>query len=137
MQRHRKISDRAFEINFKEGSFPAKDFTHEAHLRLAWIHIQQYGMAQAKEHIQTQLRHYVKCHKAESKYNHTVTIAAVLMVHSFMQQTDAETFLQFISEHPQLKSDFKGLLALHYSFDIFKSEKARNTYLEPDLLPFK
>ncbi|MEX0287999.1 MAG: hypothetical protein AB3N14_02725 [Flavobacteriaceae bacterium] len=137
MERHQELTDHDFECQFRERTLPTSIFTHEAHLRLAWIHIRKYGIAQAKENIQGQLQHYVKYHGAEAKYNHTVTIAAILIVYHFIKKTQTDTFSQFILKHPELKSNFKGLIAFHYSFDIFKSKKARITYLEPDLLPFK
>jgi hypothetical protein len=41
-----------------------------------------------------------------------------------------------MNEFPRLKTNFRELMACHYGFDIYTSEKAKMKYLEPDLLPF-
>ena len=51
-------------------------------------------------------------------------------------QSKTDNFKDFILEHPQLKNNFRDLIARHYSFDIFKSNEAKSHYLEPDLIPF-
>ncbi len=137
MEQHFIFTDKEFEQQFSMGTFPVALFTHEAHLRLAWIHVTQYGVEKAIQNITLQLRQFVKLAGAESKYNHTLTIAAVKMVAHFAARSSAQNFNDFISEFPRLKSNFKELIHAHYSADIFHSETAKIKYLEPDLLPFE
>ena len=73
---------------------------------------------------------------ALDKYNETVTIAAVKAVYHFMQKSTSDNFKGFIVEFPRLKTNFKSILEQHYQIDLFNSELARSTFLEPDLLPF-
>jgi len=72
----------------------------------------------------------------DNKFNKTVTVAAVKAVHHFMKRTDSDNFQSLIQEFPKLKYNFKELLKMHYSFDLFLSDKAKTTFIEPDLLPF-
>ncbi len=136
MENHRLLSDAEFEAQFANLTFAASDFTHEAHLRLAWIHIKKYGVDQAVENICLQIKALVDHLGVSEKYHATVTEAAVRAVYHFILKSRKEPFLSFMKENPQLISEFKALLNSHYSFDIFKSEAARQKFLVPDIAPF-
>lgn len=136
MKSHLELSDSDFEKQFENCSLDSAIFNHEAHLRLAWIHLKNYGLEQAIDNIKKQLQEYVYKLGATDKYNETLTVAAVKAVYHFMLKTEITDFNDFISENPQLKTNFKELMASHYSFDIFSSPKAKKVFLEPDLSPF-
>jgi len=55
---------------------------------------------------------------------------------TFCLKSKLDNFRDFIEEFPRLKYNFKDLLAQHYGIDIFNSEIAKCSFLEPDLLPF-
>jgi hypothetical protein len=111
-------------------------FTHEAHLRLAWIHISKYGTENALTNITSQLRTFVGFAGASHKYNQTLTVAAIKAVNHFFKKSRSNTFNDFIAEFPQLKNRFKELMQFHYTTDIFTSEKAKRELIEPDRAPF-
>lgn len=136
MPTHFDLTDSEFEFAFKTCALEPKLFTHEAHLRLAWIHVRKYGVEQAILNINAQLLQFVNHVGARDKFNKTVTIAAIRAVNYFINRSESESFADFIQEFPRLKYNFKELLAFHYGHDIFKSEKAKREYIEPDLLPF-
>ena len=137
METHFDLTDPEFEKSFAECTLSPAIFSHEAHLRLAWIHIDKNGIEQAKVNIQNQIKDFVAHVGAKDKYHHTLTITAIHAVHHFMNKSESNNFIDFISEFPQLKGNFKKLIASHYSFDIFESAAARNEFVEPDLLPFE
>ncbi|MBT31671.1 MAG: hypothetical protein CMO01_18600 [Thalassobius sp.] len=136
MEKHFQLSDAVFELQFEEGRLDPAMFSHEAHLRLAWIHLHNYGMERACNNICCQIKNYASQLGLKDKYNKTVTVAAIKAVYHFMLKSSADNFKDFIRESPRLKNAFKDLIDSHYGFDIFKSEKAKKEYLEPDLLPF-
>jgi N-formylglutamate deformylase len=136
MQKHFKLSDLEFKNQFVSCQLNPAYFSHEAHLRLAWITINEYGIDKAEEEIQSQLLNFINFVGVKDRYNKTVTIAALKAVHHFMQRVKSNTFKDFIAEYPQLNNNFMGLIGSHYSFDIFHSNKAKTEFLEPDLLPF-
>lgn len=133
---HFGMNDDDFTQAFVSHTLSPELFTHEAHLRLAYIFIKRYGIIKALDKVSTSLSDYVGFHGASDKYNHSLTIAAVSIIHHFLNKADGLTFWDFILEFPQLKYEFKSLIDRHYSFDIFHNEKAKKEYLEPDLLPF-
>lgn len=136
MEKHFDLSDSDFEIKFINCELNPSDFTHEAHLRLAWININKYGIKQAEINIQNQLQKFVEFVGEKDKYNTTLTIAAIKAVYHFMRKSNSNNFKDFITEFPRLKHNFKELMDCHYGFDIYKSNKAKNEFLKPDLVPF-
>lgn len=136
MEAHYQFTDDEFEKQFKFGLLHPSFFTHEAHLRLAWIHITKYGLENAIENVTGQLKNYTELHGVGAKYNETVTVAAVRAVFHFILNTKSNNFRDFIKQNPRLNFDFSKLLGYHYAFNIFDSDKAREEYIEPDLLPF-
>lgn len=135
MEQHFKLSDTELEQQLASCALDPALFSHEAHLRLAWLQIRQYGMTKAKERIQQQLRTYVEHLGAADKYHTTLTIVAIAAVHHFMAQSSADNFRDFLLEFPQLKTNFKGLVNSHYSYDIFQSDEARQVFVAPDVKP--
>jgi len=136
MEKHFELNDDVFEEQFRSCVLEASLFNHEAHLRLAWIHIRRYGVEKAVENICEQLQNFVKSLGAADKYNHTLTVAAIRAVNHFYNKTEAENFETFILKNPRLKFNFRELIAAHYETDIFKSETAKRQWLEPELLAF-
>lgn len=133
---HWTLTDEELEVQFRTGTLAPETFTHEAHLRLAWIHIRQYGLEAAIREIPMQIQQFAKSVEEPLKFYLTLTIAAIKAVAHFMNKSKGRDFLTLLQEFPKLKTDFSELLQAHYSFDIFEYEKARTVYLEPDVLPF-
>jgi hypothetical protein len=130
------MNDAMFEAQFKATVLDPAVFSHEAHLRLAWIHIKKYGVETAIVNICSQLKAFVEILGAGDKYNETLTIAAIRTVHHFMLKSDTADFNVFIRQFPRLKYNFKDLMACHYKMDIFNNAIAKREYIAPDLLPF-
>ncbi|MDF1694636.1 MAG: hypothetical protein P1U56_02335 [Saprospiraceae bacterium] len=130
------FADTEFELQIIHCHLNPSDFSHEAHLRLAWIQINKYGIDIALQNVQNLLINYVQYVGAHDKYNKTLTIAACHIVHHFIRKSKSKVFTDFIVEFPQLISGFKQLVEAHYSYDIFTSKKAKKHYHSPDLLPF-
>ncbi len=136
MNEQYQLSDLEFSAEFKNATLHPKLFNHEAHLRLAWIYIKRDGIDAAITQVCSQIINYATSLGAANKYNETVTIAAVRAVYHFYLKSKSDNFRNFIEEFPRLKNNFKELLAQHYDIDIFNSEVAKCSFLEPNLLPF-
>lgn len=136
VQPHFVFSDIAFEESFRTCMLNPALFSHEAHLRLAWVHLMEYGEDVAIQNICDDLMRFVQHNGDAGKFNKTLTVAAVKVVNHFMQRSSTDNFYDFIHEFPRLKTSFKELMASHYEVDIFNSEMAKKVYLEPDRLPF-
>ncbi|TDH26807.1 hypothetical protein EXU57_08325 [Segetibacter sp. 3557_3] len=133
---HYQLPDDVLIDSIKDCSLDPAVFTHEAHLRLAWLQIQHHGIDQAIVNVCLGLKQFVLALGAEDKYNETLTVSAVRAVYHFMLKSPATDFRQFITENNRLKQNFPELMGKHYSENIFVAERAKKVYLEPDLLPF-
>lgn len=136
MNTHFDLSDVEFKKQIKDRTLNPSLFNHEAHLRLAWIYNSIYNQDKASEIIVCQIFDYVEHLGATSKFNKTLTIAAVKIVDHFMQKSTVQNFKDFLKEFPRLKDSFIELIRAHYSFDIFQDDNAKKNYIEPDILPF-
>ncbi len=133
---HCDLTDEELESKFENHSLHAGYFSHEAHIRLAYIHLQKYGLDQAEKNMSEQIKSYALAKGAKDKYNETVTIAAVKTVDHFMRKAESTNFEEFILEFPRLSTNFKELLGQHYGFDVFGNPEAKKQFMEPDLAPF-
>ncbi|MEQ9403132.1 MAG: hypothetical protein RIM99_06085 [Cyclobacteriaceae bacterium] len=132
---HSQLSDSEFEKKFKEITLKPGLFSHEAHIRLAYIHINKYGLEKAEQNMCKQISAFAAFHGGTG-FNTTVTIAATKAVNHFMGKAKTENFYDFIQEFPRLITNFKDLLRQHYGFNVFADEKAKKEFVEPDLAPF-
>lgn len=130
------ISDQQFEEQFQDLSLDPQLFNHEGHLRLAWIHLNKYGLEQAIQNLCDQIRKFATHHGAPDKYHCTLTVAAVKTMHHFMQKTDSSSFEDLIETFPRIKYNFKDLIDAHYGFNILASAEAKKEFIEPDLIPY-
>ncbi len=136
MQTHFSLNDHELELQFKNRELSTKLFCHEAHLRLAWIHLKRYGEEKAIKNLTQQITAFANKNGAPNKFNMTLTTAAIKAVHHFLQKSSSSNFRDFMKEFPRLKTRFKELMAAHYGFDIYNSQVAKTKFLAPDLLPF-
>lgn len=133
---HRKLSDDDFEAAFRDKTLRPGWFTHEAHLRLAFIHITKYGLDEARNNMRSQIRAFAENLGIYDKYHDTVTIAAVYMVNEYMKDADNSSFDTFLNSGGNDLRSFKELLNKHYSYNVFRNQEARQHYIAPDLIPF-
>ena len=96
MEKHFDLNDAEFEAAFENGTLQSSTFSHEAHLRLAWIHIHKYGEKAAIENMQKQIKKYAISLDEEDKYHATITVGSVKEVYHFMLQSNSYNFKDFI-----------------------------------------
>ena len=136
MEDHFKLSDQDFISQFKDCTLTPSLFSHEAHIRLAWVHINKHGVDKAIEKISTQIKRFDLIHGNGNKYHATLTFASINAVNHFIQKSVSDNFADFINEFPGLKTNFKDLLDSHYRIDIYNSRLAKVKYIKPDMIPF-
>lgn len=133
---HSQLSDSEFLEAFENGSLNPKLFNHEAHLRLAWLNIQNHGEQIAVEKTCSGIKHFDVIYGKGDKFHTTITVAAVKVVCHFMKKSKSTDFFDFMEEFPRLRMAFKELLEQHYSSAIFSNQQAKTDYIHPDVLPF-
>lgn len=136
MEKHYRYSDEVYEQKFEEGKFPPLYFSHEAHLRLAYIHLKKYGLDRSIDHMCKQIYDFAIKYGATMKFNATVTYASLQIMYYYMNEGESDDFPSLMEEYPHLLRDFKGEIQKYYSWDVFRSPEAKAKIHEPDLKPF-
>ena len=128
-------SDREFRAAFEAGAYAPADFSHRAHVRLAYVYLADNHRDLALERYRGALVGFLAHHGIPaSKYHETLTRSWILAVHHFMHRSpDATSADDFIERNPLLL-DSKIMLT-HYSASLLFSDAARAGFVEPDLDP--
>jgi len=128
-------NDREFRAAFEAGAFAPADFSHRAHVRLAYVYLAESDVDLALERLRAALLMFLSHHGIPaSKYHATLTRAWLLGVSHFMHRSpQASSADDFIERNPLLL-DSKIMLT-HYSADLLFSDQARLEFVEPNLDP--
>jgi hypothetical protein len=128
-------SDREFRAAFEAGAFAPADFSHRAHVRLAYVYLAECDGAQALDRMRGALLTFL-CHHGipASKFHATLTRAWILAVDHFMHRSpESSSADDFIARNPLLLDT--RIMLTHYSADLLFSDQARAEFVEPNLDP--
>ncbi|HSK19538.1 MAG TPA: hypothetical protein VK912_10365 [Longimicrobiales bacterium] len=125
--------DLRFRAEFETCAFPAAQFDHRAHVRLAYVYLAENDADTAVSLMRSALTAFLEHNGVPAtKYHETLTRAWILAVRHFMTRSpDTESADAFIRANPELL-DTKIMLT-HYSADVLFSEDARRRFVGPDL----
>ena len=113
------------------------EFSHVAHLRLAFLYIEQGGVEAAVGHMSAGLQRFVEKVGAVDKYHQTITEALVRLMGARLDQQPTPDWHSFLQANPDLVQDAKGVLLRHYSPARLNCAEARAKFLPPDRLPLE
>jgi hypothetical protein len=127
--------DLDFRAAFEAGAYAPADFSHRAHVRLAYVYLADCDVDLALERMRAALLMFLSHHNIPaSKYHETLTRSWLLAVNHFMHRTpEASSADDFIASNRVLL-DSKIMLT-HYSAGRLFSDEARADFVEPDLDP--
>jgi len=127
-------SDEDFLRAFEDLSFPADQFRHREHIRVAWLYLKSSDATRAAERMAAGIRRFANHHGATRKYHHTLTLAWMRLVAAALVETrESCGFTMFLAEHLELGD--KDLLKKYYSPQALQTNAAREGWVEPDLQP--
>ncbi|MEP6671114.1 MAG: hypothetical protein ABJF10_18280 [Chthoniobacter sp.] len=155
------LSDAEFLRQFADCTLPYVHWTHRAHLRVAYLYVTQFGLADAIPKVTAGIRAYNRSQNIvdtpTSGYHETMTVAWLHIVAAMVAEygptgeTDrcrASASLAAAGGAPALQSSpaeqflaaqthlqEKKLLRLFYSRERFGSPEAKYTFVPPDLAP--
>lgn len=133
--RRKVYSDEELLKKLKDGTLPPADFTHEAHIRLVWI-LRHKKRDELFHEVSQIIKNYAKSIGEDSIYHTTLTYAAVMIILNRIKSTSLDDFPPFIQENTDLITDFRNLIAQHYTDMTLNAEVARKEIIAPDILPF-
>lgn len=127
-------SDEDFLRAFEDLSFPADQFHHREHIRVAWLYLKCSDASRAAERMSASIRRFANHHSATQKYHHTLTLAWMRLVAASLVETPEDfSFEKFLAANSELGD--KNILAKYYSNELLQTTAAREGWVEPDLQP--
>ena len=132
--RARAWSDEDFLRAFENVSFPAEQFHHREHLRVAWMYLKSFDATRASERMSAGIRRFASHNGATEKYHHTLTWFWMRLVAVALVETpEGCAFEEFLAAHRELCD--KNLPSQYYSQPLLEGPAAREGWVEPDLQP--
>jgi hypothetical protein len=135
MSSHFILPDEDFIDQFEKCKLDPSCFTHDAHLRLAYLYLQKFGTEEAIVKLCRGIARFDRVFGSGDKFHMTITIASVAVLNHFIRKSNSSDFNSLTEEYPQLKTEFKRLLNTHYSPLLLKSPPSRIEFRLPDRLP--
>jgi hypothetical protein len=127
--------DEGFLQQFESGLCGLQDFGHATHIRLGYIYLTRHPLPDALVKTRHALLNFLNKHGiSESKYSETLTLAWLMAIRHFMQQSNGtRSAAEFLANQPQLLNT--AIMLTHYSRERLFSEAGRKHFLAPDLAP--
>jgi len=128
-------SDEAFISRFERCELPEAEWTHLAHIRVAWVCLSILPADAALQRIRKGiLRYNTEVLQRRHKYHETVTVAFTRIVADRMRA--GESWEDFAQQIDDLLNTEMPVLLRYYSKNRLFSNTARDVFLEPDLEKF-
>jgi hypothetical protein len=128
--------DDTFLAEFEAQRWPLERWHHRDHVKLAYLYLLRYPLAQAGDRLRAGIKAHNAAHRIpeaiDSGYHETMTQAWLRLVHLILSEYGpAENADAFADAHPELME--KKTLRLFYSRGRFMTMEAKSRFVEPDL----
>lgn len=127
--------DSDFLAALEDGSLPAAEFSHRNHLRAAWLYLERHPLPEAAMYCALAIQKYAAGLGVPEKFHLTLTLAFMHIIAELRAQHPAGDWETFLAACPDLQRDAKGIVSRYYSAALLESERARRTFVPPDLVP--
>jgi hypothetical protein len=122
---------------FAQKEFTPAEWTHELHLRTAFLHLARYELDEAHLRMRAGIIRLNERHGLEETpqrgYFETMTRAWLHLVGAARRRTGAASSLELLEKCPELLD--RALPLRHYSKRVLMSARARAIFVEADLEP--
>jgi len=124
------VTDQEFLRALENCELAERDFGHAAHVRAAYLYLQESDFAGALERIRRAIRNYAKHLGKPDRYHETITVAYLALIQQHIcERGDAGGWPEFARNNAELFQP--GLLQRFYSPAQLDSEMARRIFLLP------
>lgn len=121
--------------DFERGDVDPARFSHEAHVRMAWSYLCEFGLFDGMCRFAGALQRLTIRIGAEDKYHATITGFFMLLIAERMALAPESDWPAFKRNNADLLRSFRQLLQSHYSKSRLASPLARRQLLLPDRTP--
>lgn len=131
------MTDDEFLTAFERCTLPAAAWTHEAHVRTAWIYLRRLDEPAALGRIRAGIQRFnAAVLKKDWAYHETITAAYTRLIADRRRTLPpGHSFDQFRTVSADLLDRTLTALLRHYGRDTLFSDRARHGWVGPDLEP--
>ena len=135
------MDDRTFLEQFEDCTLPFDQWTHRAHVKVAYLYLRRFSLEEAIRKMRQGIQRYNAANDVpegpDTGYNEMTTQAFLRIIYAVISEYESvfptKTADEFCDTHPQLLS--KHILRFYYSPDQRMHPDAKTTFVEPDLAP--
>lgn len=118
---------------FERGAEPDGGFHHAQHVRVAWLYVRAYPLADALARFTTALRAFAAAQRKPDLYHETVTVAFMLIIAERARAPDApDSWEAFAALNADLLAWKPSVLDRYYRSETLWSDRARRGFVMPD-----
>ena len=102
------MSDEELVQRFETTELPAGQFTHAAHVRVAWWYLRHAPLPEALNRFTTALQRYAASLGAPDKYHETITVAYMVLIAERVDGAEHLSWPEFAAqgkEHATISDD--------------------------------
>jgi hypothetical protein len=130
------MTDDEFLKSFEDCSIPKPLWTHEAHVRMAWLYLRRRPLEEVIPIVRQAIQRYNTSLGNTEGYHETITLAFLVLIDDRIDRASSEeTFASFSQSHPSLLDRKMSALLEHYSREVLFSREATRQFVEPDRVP--
>tara|TARA_R110002072_G_scaffold284587_1_gene449046 strand:+ start:87153 stop:87590 length:438 start_codon:yes stop_codon:yes gene_type:complete len=132
------MNDAEFLAAFENCSLPFEQWTHRAHIRVAYLYVLESDLATAIDRMRSGIKAHNKATRTpeaiDRGYHETITVAFMILVYVANLQTGPhKSSNEFCDAHPELLS--KQTLRRFYSRERIMTIQAKAEFVDPDIRP--
>jgi hypothetical protein len=129
------MTDEEFVRAFESGKVTPEQFDHRAHVRVAWVYLQESDSLEAAlPRMREAIQRFAAAAGASQKYHETITVLWMRLLDDVKARVGARFEMsEVLRDFPSLAD--KDLPLKYYSRDRLFSEEARGAWVAPDLQP--
>lgn len=118
----------------ERGDIAKENFNHARHLHVAWVYLcESSSLDQAADKMRTILRSFAASAGRLEKYHETITLFWMHILALARAASSGKSLREIVDANPRLLE--KNFLLGYYSAQLLFSDKARLSWVEPDLKP--
>ncbi len=125
------MSDDEFLLAFETCAFTRPEWTHEAHVRMAWLYVTRLPFVEALDRVRRGIQKLNGKIGSPDGYHETITVAFVHVIAARLRP--GESYPTFRERNPDLFDRALPALLRHYSKERLWSAEARKAFIEPDV----
>lgn len=127
------MTDDEFLAAFEACTIPKHDWTHAAHVRMAWLYLTKLPFVDVLEAVRLGIQKYNRSLGNTTGYHDTITVAFVRVI-AHRRRID-ESYQSFCDRNPDLFDRTLTVLLRHYSKERLYSAAATDRFIDPDREP--